>query len=128
MTRYILDTHTYLWFISNDRKLSAKARKLIEADSRIYVSISSLWEITIKASLGKITLTASLENILKKQIAENDFEILHIDPNHLMKLFTLPYNHGDPFDRIIIAQALYENLPIIGCDSLFTSYGVSLLF
>lgn len=129
MKEYILDTHTYLWFISDDPRLSRSARKLIESEGIFYISIASLWEITIKSSLGKLKIkNHEIKELLDKQIVLNDFKILNISSLILVTLHGLPFKHGDPFDRLIIAQALEGQMPVIGSDNIFKSYGVELLF
>lgn len=128
MKEYILDTHAYLWFISDDSRLSRSARKLIESDGIFYLSICSLWEITIKSSLGKLKIkNHDIRELLEKQVVLNDFKILNISPSVLVTLHGLPFKHGDPFDRLIIAQALEGKMPVIGSDGIFKAYGVDLI-
>ncbi|MFA6291630.1 MAG: type II toxin-antitoxin system VapC family toxin [Victivallales bacterium] len=128
MKEYLLDTHTYLWFISDDPRLSRSARKLIESEGVFYISMASLWEITIKSSLGKLKIKDhDIRELLEKQIVLNDFKILNISPSVLVALHELPFKHGDPFDRLIIAQALEGKMPIIGADGIFKYYGVELI-
>lgn len=128
MKEYILDTHAYLWFISDDSRLSRSARKLIESDGIFYISIGSLWEITIKSSLGKLKIkNHDIRELLEKQVVLNDFKILNISSSVLFTLHGLPFKHGDPFDRLIIAQALDGKMPVIGSDSIFKAYGVELI-
>ena len=128
MKEYILDTHTYLWFISDDSRLSRSARKLIESEGVFYISIVSLLEITIKSSLGKLKIkNHDIRELLEKQVILNDFKILNISSSALAVLHELPFKHGDPFDRLIIAQALEGKIPIIGSDGIFKSYGIELI-
>ena len=129
MKEYLLDTHAYLWFISEDSRLSSSARRLIESEGIFYISIGSLWEISIKSSLGKLKIkNHDIKELLEEQIVLNDFKILNISTSILVSLHGLPFNHGDPFDRLIIAQALDGKMPIIGADNIFKSYGVELIF
>ena len=124
--RYLLDTHTLLWFLMGDKKLSHKARQLIDdPGNKKLLSIVSLWEIAIKVSLRKLALDKSFERLFPEQLHFNRIEILDITVNSLTKLTTLPFHHRDPFDRLIIAQALVEKLSIIGADAVFDVYGVS---
>ncbi len=124
--RYLLDTHTLLWFLMGDKKLSHKARRLIDdPGNKKLLSIVSLWEIAIKVSLRKLALDKSFERLFPEQLHFNRIEILDITVNSLTKLTTLPFHHRDPFDRLIIAQALVEKLSIIGADAVFDVYGVS---
>lgn len=124
--KYLLDTHTLLWFLTGDKKLSAKARGLMENSRNAkFLSIVSLWEIAIKVSLGKLVLDKPFERLFPDQLHFNRIELLDITVDSLIKLATLPFHHRDPFDRLIIAQALVEGLPIIGADGAFDAYGIS---
>jgi PIN domain nuclease of toxin-antitoxin system len=119
---YILDTHAFLWFLSGDKQLSKKAKLLIEDTSKSkYISIASIWEISIKLNLKKLNLGISLED-LKDEITINGFEILPLDFDHIIELSRLENHHKDPFDRILIAQAISENLQIVSIDQNFNLY------
>ena len=123
--RYLLDTNALLWFLADDKKLSRRARQLIESSSNeSFVSIVSLWEIAIKTGLGKLDLAEPFEQMFPEQLHLNSIEILDITVNHLIKLTTLTLHHRDPFDRLIIAQGLVEELPIISVDTIFDTYGI----
>jgi PIN domain nuclease of toxin-antitoxin system len=123
--RLLLDTHSFLWFILDDSKLSSTARQHIE-DPGNYIEISpaSYWEIAIKVGLGKYTLPMPFETFIEHQIAVNAIDILHILPRHVALLTSLPRHHKDPFDRLIVAQAIVEQIPIISVDPIIDSYGV----
>ena len=122
---YLLDTHTFLWFINDDKSLSIAAKSLIEdPDSAIYLSVASLWEIAIKVSLGKLTVPAPFAEFMEEQLHENSLTLLEIRTGHTGIVATLSFHHRDPFDRLIIAQSLAENFPIIGKDDIFDAYGV----
>ena len=124
--KYLLDTHTLLWFLKGDKKLSDKARQLIDSPRNSkFLSIVSLWEIAVKVSLGKLVLDKSFERLFPEQLYFSRIEILDITVDSLIKLTTLPFHHRDPFDRLIIAQALVEGIPIIGADAAFDAYGIS---
>ena len=124
--KYLLDTHALLWFLAGDIKLSVRARQLIEdSNHEIFISIVSLWEIAIKVSLEKVVLGKPFEDLLPEQLHLNSIEILPITVGSLIKLTTLPFHHRDPFDRLIIAQAFVEGVPIIGVDAAFDAYGIS---
>lgn len=124
--KYLLDTHTLLWFLKGDKKLSDKARQLIDSPRNSkFLSIVSLWEIAVKVSLGKLVLDKPFERLFPEQLHFNRIQILDITVDSLIKLTTLPFHHRDPFDRLIIAQALVEELPIIGTDAAFDAYGIS---
>ncbi|MDM8563213.1 type II toxin-antitoxin system VapC family toxin [Candidatus Marithioploca araucensis] len=119
----MLDTHTFLWFITANPKLSNSARLLIEdiANKRL-LSIASLWEITIKASQGKLKLSIPFTDLVTTQIQDNAISLLPIMSEHLKIMFTLPFYHKDPFDRLLIAQAIAESIPIITKDAIFQQY------
>ncbi|OQY46988.1 MAG: PIN domain nuclease [Candidatus Parabeggiatoa sp. nov. 2] len=120
---FLLDTHTFLWFITANPKLSHRARMLIEdmANKRL-LSVVSLWEITIKASQGKLKLSIPFTDLVTTQIQGNAINLLPITPEHLQVLFTLPFHHKDPFDRLLLAQAMTETIPIISKDAIFQQY------
>ncbi|HEV2478117.1 MAG TPA: type II toxin-antitoxin system VapC family toxin [Puia sp.] len=124
----LLDTHTFIWFISGDQALPQRALNTIkDTDNRCYISIASIWEIAIKFSLKKLELKSDFDNITEF-LAANDIEILPISFQHLQKVITLEYHHRDPFDRLIIAQGLVENLTIITKDENFPRYTDRLLW
>lgn len=127
--RLLLDTHTFLWFITGNRKLSKHARFLIDdLNNQVLVSIASLWEIAIKSSIGKLKLLRPFDELIPEQLALNNIDILPIEFDHLTALTTLPLHHRDPFDRIIIAQAMTDGLFIISKDQAFDNYGVQLIW
>jgi PIN domain nuclease of toxin-antitoxin system len=125
--RFILDTHILIWFLEGNRSLSNSRRQIIsQSQNDIFISIASLWEMAIKISLNKLTLTQSLADVTK-QIAAEDIEILPITPEHTLQVSILPFHHRDPFDRIIISQAQVENLAILTDDTSFSNYGIKIL-
>ena len=116
---YLIDTHTFLWYISDDPQLSIRAKNAInDPNSTNQVSIASLWEIAIKISKGNLELTKPFET-LDQQLAINGFELLPVLFDHTVQLCSLPHHHGDPFDRIIIAQAITEKFTVISKDKNF---------
>ena len=121
----LLDTHTLLWFIMGDSKLSPKARSLINnPEIQPFLSVASLGEMAIKISMGKLNLNQPLETLISPQLAHNGIELLEIKTPPLLTVSKLPYHHTDPFDRMIIAQALVEQMPIVGRDKAFDAYDV----
>ncbi len=124
--RLLLDSHAFLWFIMGSANLSVNARALIEdpANERL-LSVASLWEIAIKTSFGKLTLSAPFDELIPAQLKLNGIDLLNIKVDHLSTLTTLPFHHRDPFDRLIIAQAIVEKLPVISLDGTFDAYGVT---
>ena len=122
----LLDTHVLIWFLNGDKKLSQKAKKLIEDpnNSKI-VSIASIWEIAIKLSLGKFKFKNGFKNFLEL-IEENGFETLPISFEHTMIVSSLEFLHRDPFDRILIAQSKFENLILITKDENIKQYKIEI--
>ena len=124
--KYLLDTHTLLWFLAGDEKLSRKAQQLIDdPGNEKFLSTVSLWEIAIKTGLGKLNLDKPFDQMFPERLDFNGIEILDITVDSLIKLTTLPFHHRDPFDRLIIAQGLVEGLPIISVDTIFDAYGTN---
>ena len=120
--KFLLDTHTFLWFISGDNLLSKRAKDAIEsAESHSYLSIASLWEIGIKTRLNKLNIGMPFKD-LKKQIDKNGFEILPVLFSHIEIISELPVHHQDPFDRILIAQAIVEPMRLLTHDEVMTRY------
>ncbi|WP_444819123.1 type II toxin-antitoxin system VapC family toxin [Treponema denticola] len=124
---YLLDTHTLLWFLRDSPQLSKKALEIITTENKIYVSIASLWEIAIKKSIGKLEFEHSIEKIAEL-CHEKDILILQIQPKYFDKVIKLPNIHNDPFDRLIIAQAIIENLVIITKDTIIPKYSVKTIW
>lgn len=126
--RYLIDTHTFLWFINDNPQLTADVKNLLESDVDVLLSVASLWEIAIKVSLGKLSLPDVYERFMPQQIAVNDIDVLPISVEHLSIVATLPFHHRDPFDRLIIAQAIVEQVEIISVDGKFDAYPVKRLW
>ena len=124
---YLIDTHVLLWYIKGEKRLSQPVKKLIDSvDNIIYISKVSLWEIAIKSSLGRLTIGISLDK-LSDYLRKEGFVLLDFDFADLLQLHQLPFHHGDPFDRLIIAQALVHGLTIISDDRNFVHYPARLL-
>jgi PIN domain nuclease of toxin-antitoxin system len=129
MTSLLLDTHAVLWFFWNDKQLSEHAKKLIEdSGNRKLVSIASCWEIAIKVGAGRLDLGEPSQSFLTREIARNNFELLPIGLNHVTAVEQLNLHHRDPFDRLLIAQAMIEGLELVSADSVFDQYGVTRLW
>ncbi len=120
--KLLLDTHTFLWFVNDSPRLSASAKTLLESDVDLLLSMASVWEIAIKSSLGKLSLPDSFDKFIPQQLALNDVEILPINLTHLNVVVALPFHHRDPFDRLLIAQAVAEKIPIVSADQAFDAY------
>ena len=122
----LLDTHAFLWFLNDDALLSPEVRTLIESPlNRKFVSIASCWEIAIKVGLKKLELGESATTFLPRELSANRFDTLDISLSHATFVETLPQHHRDPFDRLLIAQALFEMIPIVSADMQFDTYGVT---
>ncbi|MBF0473246.1 MAG: type II toxin-antitoxin system VapC family toxin, partial [Nitrospirae bacterium] len=118
--RFILDTHAFLWFIMGSPNLSSQAKVLIEGqDNNKLLSIASVWEMAIKVSLGRLIISEPFSIFIPKQLQLNGINLLNLDLSHAIKVEALPFYHRDPFDRIIAAQSIIEDIPIISIDEIF---------
>lgn len=127
--RMLLDTHAFLWLILDDPQLTALARRHIEDPANeVEISPASYWEIAIKIGLGKYVLPQPYLPFMEHQIAVNDFHILSIQLRHTALLTTMPHHHKDPFDRLLVAQAHAESIPIVSSDGQLDPYGVMRLW
>ena len=116
-----------IWYYEGSPRLSAKALNTIgNGSNKLYISIASFWEMAIKIGNGKMELTNSLEKWIQK-IEDDEIEILPVSKEHILILMSLPQHHKDPFDRIIIAQAIVQQLTIISSDHIFENYPITLL-
>ena len=123
--KYLLDTHTVLWYMGNSPVLPAKTKGMIaNSENNVSVCSVSLWETAIKVNLGKLKSSLTFDEFLDK-IRNSDFDVLQIRNEYLKRLSVLPFIHKDPFDRLLIATALVENLTIITTDSSIQKYDVS---
>lgn len=124
--RLLLDTQVFLWWVEDAPTLSRRARTAIaNPENQCFLSLASSWEMAIKLSLGKLRLPDAIERFVPQQLAENGFSQLQIDFRHVARVATLAFHHRDPFDRLLIAQAMEEKLPVVTADRLFAKYGVS---
>ncbi len=122
---YLLDTHSFIWFVEGHSALSSEARRLIEDSTNgIFVSIATIWEMAIKTSLGKLQLSQPFDLFVTNQLMLNDITILDITISHTLHVAALPLHHRDPFDRLIIAQSMTESFPIISTDRMLDSYEI----
>lgn len=126
--KLLLDTHTFLWFVNDNPKLGDYLKDLIEDTNNIsYLSVVSLWEMSIKFNLGKLTLDPNYEEFIEREVTTSVIQLLNIELEHLRINATLPFHHRDPFDRLIIAQSMAENIPIVSVDSAFDKYSATLI-
>jgi PIN domain nuclease of toxin-antitoxin system len=127
--RILLDTHAFLWTAVGSSQLSANATNLfLEPQNELYLSIASIWEIAIKSSLGKLKFHKPIESYILDILQENAIQLLTIDFRHVIRVTTLPFHHRDPFDRLLISQAIEEKLPILSCDVAFDTYDIKRLW
>jgi PIN domain nuclease of toxin-antitoxin system len=127
--RLLLDTHSFLWFIEGDNRLPRNARQLIaDIENDAWISVASLWEIAIKASLGKLNLLQPFAELIPDQLHRNIIRLLPIELHDLAQVAQLPFHHRDPFDRLIIAQAMIRDLVVIDKDPEFARYSIGLVW
>jgi PIN domain nuclease of toxin-antitoxin system len=123
--RLLLDTHTFLWWVADAPDLTRTARRAIaEAKNECLLSVASCWEMAIKVGLGKLKLTGKIERFIPEQMAANGIRELPIEVRHATRVSRLPFHHRDPFDRLLAAQALDEEIAIVSADPIFRRYGV----
>lgn len=125
----LLDTHVFLWWTDSNPALSDPARQAISnGENDCFLSIASCWEMAIKASLGKLRLSQTVERFVAEQVAANGFQLLPVDFRHVTAVESLPFHHRDPFDRLLAAQALTEELVLVTADPLLADYNISVLW
>jgi len=125
----LLDTHAFLWFVTNDPLLSTSAQALIvDPTNEIVISPATYLEVAIKVSIGKYPMSVQFDQFFNEGIEGNDFSILPIEIRHAAVLASLPMHHKDPFDRIIISQAIAEQTAVVSVDTAFDLYGVTRLW
>jgi PIN domain nuclease of toxin-antitoxin system len=123
--KYLLDTHALLWIVTNDPRLSKKAKNVyLTSENLIFFSIASLWEMAIKISLKKLSIEEPLNEFIQIHIKANDIKFLNIEIPHILALENLAYYHRDPFDRLIIAQSIHEDITILSSDKIFDLYPI----
>ncbi|MCY3867984.1 MAG: type II toxin-antitoxin system VapC family toxin [Gemmatimonadetes bacterium] len=127
--RLLLDTHSFLWYIEDDDRLSQRAEQMISnIDNEVLLSIGSLWEIAIKYGIGKLSLSRAFSEFIPEQLLINQIDVLPISLPHLARYTELPFHHRDPFDRLIIAQAMVENIPVVSRDRPFQEYSIDVIW
>ena len=127
--RHLLDSHTLLWYTLGTPQLSTTANGVIvNPASEILISPASYWEIAIKISIGKLTLNQPYEDFIDACLNKYGFRILPVEPKHTARLIGLPFHHKDPSDRLLVAQAIVESIPIISSDAVLDAYGITRLW
>jgi PIN domain nuclease of toxin-antitoxin system len=125
----LLDTQAFLWWaVNSDRLTPSAAAAIADPASRVLVSVASAWEIAIKASAGRLQLAAPVESYVPELLERFRFEALAIDLAHALRAGSLPRHHGDPFDRMIVAQGQVEDMPIVTADPLIGLYDVETIW
>jgi PIN domain nuclease of toxin-antitoxin system len=124
----LLDTHTFLWAIAEEGKLSRRAQQIYTGHNDLWLSVVSVWEILIKVQAGKLPLPEPAGRYLGKKLSQNRIEVLPITLDHVLKTESLPLHHRDPFDRLLIAQSIEEGWPIITADPWFARYPVEVIW
>jgi PIN domain nuclease of toxin-antitoxin system len=127
--KLLLDTHTLIWWDSDDARLGRRARTAIaDRSNAVLVSVVSAWEIQIKHQLGRLDLARPLAEIIDRQRTENDMAVLPVTLSHVFALGDLPPHHGDPFDRLLLAQAQTEGAALVSTDAALAAYDVRTLW
>jgi PIN domain nuclease of toxin-antitoxin system len=127
--RVLLDTHSFLWWVGGSLRLTPRATDVIsKPDTEVLVSVASAWEIAIKASIGRLDLEEPAEQYVPARLRRHGFAALPVELAHALRAGALPRHHGDPFDRLLIAQAQVEDLPIISADPLIGLYDVEVIW
>ena len=127
--KFLLDTHTFIWWDNSPSKLSPVVLKLLkEKEHTVYLSLVSLWEIQIKLQIGKLKFDSPLVEKVKNQRRTNNIRLLPITIEHIFALSHLPLHHRDPFDRLLIAQTTIEGTTLLSKDKMFEDYKVSLIW
>jgi PIN domain nuclease of toxin-antitoxin system len=124
----LIDTHALLWFQAGDRRLSRAARTAMEdSGAQLVISAASIWEMAIKASLGRLTLPSSVDAYVAEKVSQG-FRTLGVSAMHAAAVERLPWHHRDPFDRVLVAQALVERHPVVTRDRMFRRYGATVVW
>jgi PIN domain nuclease of toxin-antitoxin system len=127
--RVLLDTHSFLWWVHGDDRVSDTAREIIsDEDNEIFFSVASAWEIAIKAGVGKLDIPRGPERFIARHTKLNDFAVLPIDLRHALGVYELPDHHRDPFDRMLVAQARAEEIPVLTSDPEIARYPVETMW
>jgi PIN domain nuclease of toxin-antitoxin system len=124
----LLDTHTFLWAIAEEDKLSRRAQQVFTGPNQLWLSVASVWEILIKVRAGKLPFPEPAGPYVVRKLAENRIDVLPINLDHVLRIEAMPLHHRDPFDRILIAQSQEEKLPLITADPVFERYHIQLIW
>ena len=126
--RLLLDTHAFLWFVAGDKRLSPVAQRAMErAGAELVLSAASVWEMAIKLRLGRLSLPEPLEIYIAEKM-QAGLQLLPVEWEHAARVATLPLQHRDPFDRLLVCQALVVKLPVVTADAMFHAYGAQVIW
>ncbi|MDZ8051684.1 MAG: type II toxin-antitoxin system VapC family toxin [Aulosira sp. ZfuVER01] len=125
--KQLLDTHTFIWFVMGDPRISMSMRSQIENNDNL-LSMVSVWEMAIKYSIGKLSFNVTFNEFIEQQTIMNGIELLPINIDQIFVVSTLPLHHRDPFDRMLIAQSIVENIPVLSADTIFDAYPIQRLW
>ena len=124
--RLLLDTHTFIWYVTDNPKLSAHVKLLIEDENNEkLVSIASIWEMAIKHSIGRLNFSLPFMEFVGQQLTVSNIGLIEINLQHIEVVASLPLHHRDPFDRLIIAQSMAEQIPLLSVDAIFDAYAIA---
>lgn len=127
--KYLLDTHVFLWLDNDPERLSQQVTSICaNPDNTLFISLVSVWELQIKSQLGKLRLPTSLSNMLDAQLAANQLNLLPVALHHIFGLSHLPSHHKDPFDRLLISQAIHQQLILLSDDSIIRRYSIPVVW
>ena len=125
--KVLLDTHAFLWWITDDPRLSERARDIIgDGGNDVFFSVASAWEIAIKAGIGRLHLPNPADEFVTGEVVRNGFSVLPIHLVHALRVHALPPHHRDPFDRLLVAQSGIDELPLISRDPVFARYDIDI--
>lgn len=125
---YLLDTHVLLWLTEEPVNLSVTVKKLMDSDDVLFLSYASIWEIAIKLRSAKLTIKFPLDQFINTAISKHELNLLPVSLNHIYQTQLLPLHHRDPFDRLLIAQSISENIPVITSDTAFKAYDITCIW
>jgi PIN domain nuclease of toxin-antitoxin system len=125
--KVLLDTHTFLWALSDPNRLSARAREAIASSQRFW-SVASIWEVLIKVQSGKLPMPLPASDYLTSKMSANGVKALPVRLDHVLRVGELPMHHRDPFDRILIAQSQQEKMPVVTSDAIFARYPIEVIW
>ena len=127
--KLLLDTHAFLWWVEGAPALGRRARIAVaNPDNQVFLSVASCWELAIKLSLGKLRLTHRLDRFIPEQLVVNGFSLCAVELRHVAGVADMPFHHRDPFDRLLAAQALQDQLAVVSADRVFRRYGVTVVW